>query len=432
MEKKIKVLTISDMPLSPSGVGTQTKYVCEALLKTGKFQIRSFGGAIKHPNYQPIKTNEYGEDWIMFPVDGYGNPDMLRSIIRQEKPDILWFMTDPRFFGWLWEMENEIRPLIPMVYYHVWDNYPYPTFNRKFYESNDFIATISKVTDDIVKTVAPTVKSQYIPHAVDSDIFRPIDDAEQLELIKKDLFGNYYDPEKFIFFWNNRNARRKQSGSLIFWFNDFLNKVGKDKACLVMHTDVKDQHGQDLQAIIEELGLTNGEVLFSQTKVPPSKLSLIYNIADCTVNISDAEGFGLATLESLSCGTPIIVSKTGGLQEQINTPESAEEFGVGLTPSSKAVIGSQSIPWIYEDRLNGEEVSNALETVFSMSKEERTRIGLAGRQHVMDNYNFETFNKTWVDAMTQLHEEEGSWETRKQTQRWVIEEIEGVQNESIG
>ena len=32
MEKKIKVFTISDMPLSPSGVGTQTKYVCEALL----------------------------------------------------------------------------------------------------------------------------------------------------------------------------------------------------------------------------------------------------------------------------------------------------------------------------------------------------------------------------------------------------------------
>jgi glycosyltransferase involved in cell wall biosynthesis len=430
MDKKIKVLTISDMPLSPSGVGTQTKYVCEALLKTGKFQVRSLGGAIKHPNYEPIKTKEYGDDWIMFPVDGYGNPEIIRSIIRQEKPDILWFMTDPRFFGWLWEMENEIRPLMPMVYYHVWDNYPYPTFNRKFYESNDLIATISKVTDDIVKTVAPTVKSQYIPHAVDSDIFRPIEDKEMLENVKKELFGEHYDPEKFIFFWNNRNARRKQSGSLIFWFNDFLNKVGKDKACLVMHTDVKDQHGQDLQAIINELGLTNGEVLFSQTKVQPEKLSLIYNISDCTINISDAEGFGLATLESLSCGTPIIVNKTGGLQEQITDGETV--FGVGLEPSSKAVIGSQSIPWIYEDRLNGEEVSAAMETIFSMSKEERTEIGLAGRQHVMNNYNFENFNKTWVDTLTQLHEEEGSWETRKHTQRWVLEEIVEEQNEGIG
>ena len=43
MDKKIKVLTLGDMPLSPSGVGTQTKYMCEALLKTGKFKIISFG-----------------------------------------------------------------------------------------------------------------------------------------------------------------------------------------------------------------------------------------------------------------------------------------------------------------------------------------------------------------------------------------------------
>jgi hypothetical protein len=39
MSKKIKVLTLSDHPLSPSGVGTQTKYVIEALLKSGKFAV---------------------------------------------------------------------------------------------------------------------------------------------------------------------------------------------------------------------------------------------------------------------------------------------------------------------------------------------------------------------------------------------------------
>jgi hypothetical protein len=55
---------------------------------------------------------------------------MIRSIIRNEKPDILWFMTDPRFWGWLWMIEHEIRALVPMVYYHVWDNYPPPQFNR--------------------------------------------------------------------------------------------------------------------------------------------------------------------------------------------------------------------------------------------------------------------------------------------------------------
>ncbi len=424
MDKKIKVLTISDMPLSPSGVGTQTRYVCEALLKTGKFQIRSLGGAIKHPKYDPIKTEQWGDDWIMFPVDGYGNQEVIRSIIRQEKPDILWFMTDPRFWGWLWEMENEIRPLMPMVYYHVWDNYPYPTFNKTKYESNDLIACISKVTDDIVKNVAPNTPSLYIPHAVNSEIFSPLEDDEQIQNFKKEIFGDFYDPNRFVFFWNNRNARRKQSGSLIFWFNDLLNKIGKDKACLVMHTEVKDPNGQDLQAIIEELGLTNGEVLFSQTKVDPIRLAMIYNIADCTINVSDAEGFGLATLESLSCGTPIIVNMTGGLQEQIKSVDGKSEFGIPVYPASKAIIGSQQIPWIYEDRLNGEEVVAAMEKMVNMDLAERKALGLAGREHVMKNYNFETFNNTWVDILTKLHEEEGSWETRKQEQRWTLEEIE--------
>ena len=145
-------------------------------------------------------------------------------------------------------------------------------------------------------------------------------------------------------------------------------------------------------------------------------------MTDCTINLADAEGFGLATLESLSCGTPIIVNKTGGLQEQVESEE--ELFGIGLNPSSKAIIGSQSIPWIFEDRLNGEEVVEALVTMYNMSKKEREALGLAGRNHVLKNYNFDTFNKTWVDALVKLHEEEGSWETRKQTQSWVMKEIE--------
>ena len=124
-EKRIKVLTISDHPLSPSGVGTQTKYIIEALLKSDKFDVVSLGGAIKHPDYKPMMTEEWKERWKIFPVDGYGTQDIVRSVIRNERPDILYFMTDPRFYGWLWEIEAEIRSLIPMVYYHVWDNYPY-------------------------------------------------------------------------------------------------------------------------------------------------------------------------------------------------------------------------------------------------------------------------------------------------------------------
>ena len=250
MDKKIKILTISDHPLSPSGVGTQTKYIIEGMLATGKYQFISFGGAIKHENHQPGKTEEWGDDWIIFPVDGYGTQDQVRSVLRTQRPDVIWFMTDPRFWQWLWEIEHEIRAQVPLVYYHVWDNHPAPAFNIPSYESNDYIACISKVTHDIVSTLVPQVKSGYVPHAVSSDVFQPLDES----IVKKFYEEHFPDEthgDKKIFFWNNRNARRKQSGTLIWWFNDFLNEVGKDKARLIMHTDPHDVHGQDLVKIIE-------------------------------------------------------------------------------------------------------------------------------------------------------------------------------------
>jgi glycosyltransferase involved in cell wall biosynthesis len=405
MSDKIKIFTISDHPLSPSGVGTQTKYIIEGMLKTGKYQFVSFGGAVQHPDHKPQKTEQWGEDWVIWPVDGYGNPDMVRGMINQQKPDILWFMTDPRFYDWLWNIENEIRVKVPMVYYHVWDNYPYPSFNRPKYLSNDHVACISKLTHDIVQTVAPEVSSSYIPHAVDADVFQALD-SQIIDTLREQKGFK----DKFTIFWNNRNARRKQSGTLIWWFKEFLDKVGQDKAILIMHTDVKDQHGQDLEAIIHQLGLTNGEVLFSREKVNSTDLAMMYNLADVTVNISDAEGFGLATLESLSCGTPIIVTLTGGLQDQITDGENW--FGVGIEPSSKAIIGSQQVPYIYEDRINKDDFINALVKLYEMSPTERREMGAAGRKFTQERFNFDTFVQTWDELFTEIHDKQGSWDTR--------------------
>ena len=339
MTKK-KILVLSDHPLSPSGVGTQTRYMIEALLKTGRYSFICLGGAMKHNDYQPQRVSPYEEDWIIYPVDGYGSHEIIRSIMQKERPDALWFMTDPRFYGWLWEIENEVRANIPMIYYHVWDNFPAPSFNGVFYRSTDKVACISKVTHKILQEVAPDVESCYLPHAVNNNIFQKYSSAEDKEKansIRQNII-NMSSPEnkndkKKIFFWNNRNARRKQSGTLIWWFKEWLDKVGHDQAMLLMHTDPRDQHGQDLPHLIQHLGVDQGQVLISSQKVPPEELAAMYNVADFTLNISDAEGFGLSTLESLSCGTPIIVNMTGGLQEQVTDGENW--FGYGIEPASK-------------------------------------------------------------------------------------------------
>jgi glycosyltransferase involved in cell wall biosynthesis len=421
-EKRIKVLTLGDMPLSTSGVGNQTKYMIEALLKSGKFEVFSLGGAMKHPQYQLIKTEEWGDLWKILPVDQFGTKEMVRSVVWREKPDIVWFMTDPRFWGWLWEMDTEIRQNVPMVYYHVWDNYPYPKFNKKFYESNDVIVSISKLTNDIVKNVAPDVELHHIPHAVDSDVFQKLND-EIIDKLREENKGpdgrNLSD--RFVVLFNSRNARRKHSGTLVFWFKEFLEKIGDDKAVLLMHTEPTDPNGPDLMQIVEDLDLDKGQVLFSRDKMDQQKIATLYNLADVTVNISDAEGFGLSCLESLACETPVIVQKTGGLQEQVT--DGVNEFGVGIEPSSKQVVGSQLVPYVMEDRLSKDDFLNAMTKLYEAGKEERAKLGKLGRKHVMKNYNFNDFNRSWVELMESIHQRHGSWKNRKNRQNWRNESL---------
>jgi glycosyltransferase involved in cell wall biosynthesis len=172
--------------------------------------------------------------------------------------------------------------------------------------------------------------------------------------------------------------------------------------------------------IMDECDMTNGETLLSIQKVPLEELAMLYNVADCTVNIADAEGFGLATLESLSCETPIIVNMTGGLQEQVT--DGNEYFGVGIEPSSKAVIGSQDVPYIYEDRVSKQDFIDALLKIYNMSQEEREELGRKGREHVLKNYGFEDYIDTWDKTLTKIHKEGGSWNNRKY-QSWKMMEI---------
>ena len=337
-------------------------------------------------------------------------------------------MTDPRFYEWLWEIENEIRANMPMIYYHVWDNFPAPHYNGKFYRSTDEVVCISKVTHEILKTVAPEVNSYYLPHAVNSNVFYKYNTTEKLAAVDSirqricvDTATTYKNPNKKIFFWNNRNARRKQSGTLIWWFKEFLDKVGHDKACLLMHTEPRDQHGQDLPLIIEHLGVDKGQVMISNNKVAPEELANMYNAADFTINISDAEGFGLATLESLSCGTPIIVNMTGGLQEQVT--DGNRWFGFGIKPASKTIIGSLQVPYIYEDRISQKDFNVALTSALELSDKRYKKMAMLGRSHVANNYNFEEFENSWVSLMDEIIERHGSWETRRGYKRWHLLEV---------
>ncbi len=69
-----------------------------------------------------------------------------------------------------------------------------------------------------------------------------------------------------------------------------------------------------LEALIRELKLETHVRLLGF--VPEADLASLYGAADCTLMPSlDLEGFGLATVESLACGTPVLGTRSGATPE---------------------------------------------------------------------------------------------------------------------
>ena len=109
--------------------------------------------------------------------------------------------------------------------------------------------------------MAPEVEHHYLPHAVDTSVYKSVSPNDVTRFRAQHLDSTYDD--RMIFFWNNRNTRRKQGGTLVWWFKEFLDEVGHDKACLIMHTNPKEKTGPDLEIVTNTAGLGQGQVLLS-------------------------------------------------------------------------------------------------------------------------------------------------------------------------
>jgi glycosyltransferase involved in cell wall biosynthesis len=414
MAKK-KILMLSDHALSTSGVGCQSRYLIDGLIKKGKWSVRQFGAAIKHTNYDVVRLSD---DFIIKPVDGFGTPDMLRQTLAVERPDVLLLFTDPRFFIWVWEMEDEIHQICPIAYWHVWDNLPVPKFNQVLYDSTDLINCHSHATYSYVKDMCPG-KTNFIPHALPEEIFHQIPNKDEVKRLKVQVLG---EPRKdqFVLFWVNRNAKRKRPNDILWAWQLFTQKVqekyGKKDVCLLMHTQPDDQEGPNLYATSEMMGIQD-TVVFSPERIDFAKMNVLHNISDACINISYAEGFGLATLEAMQCGKPIVALKTGGLTRQVVDHRDGTENGVALPVEMQSLVGSQQVPYIYEDYCSAETTANAILKLYEMSPNEREALGQKARSYALSEFSLQKTIDDWDATLTDLTE---NWRSNKST--WRITE----------
>lgn len=392
---------ISDHPLSTSGVGTQARWLINGLVNTGKYSFRCFGGAIKHDNYEIVAVDP---DFIIKPTNGFGDKNLLRKTLAQVRPDALMLFTDPRFFIWIWEMADEIQQICPITYWHLWDNTPWPEFNRVLYDSTDLINCINWPTYQMVKERFPE-KTNYIPHAVPKDLFKPIPKHEARDF-KIKLLGRER-ADHFTVLYVSRNARRKMPADILKSWQMFLEqlkqKYGHTNATIVMHCDPLDQEGTNLHSVVDMLGISQN-LIFSKDRIGFEDMRILYNLCDTIVNRSSNEGFGLPTLEAMMCGKPIIALKTGGLTRQVEDIDTGEQYGIALEPEVKSMVGNLMIPYIYEDFVSHKTLMNAFMKMYEMGPEQREALGQKAMTHAHKDYDLNAVVAEWDRTLTQTIE----------------------------
>ena len=456
MSKK-KILLMSDDLRMTSGVGTMSKeFVLGTIQHYDWVQI---GGAITHPEEGKIVTMDEDvrkmtgvEDakLTIYPISGYGSQELLREIVSREKPDAIMHYTDPRFWRWLYEMEHEIRQVMPSFYYNIWDDWPAPQYNEFFYESCDLIMNISKQTVAIVNDVwtkNPPEDWQvtYIPHGINEKYFYPIsifdEEYKQVESMKKQLTAD--TDIEYVIFYNNRNIRRKSPGDVVLAFKTFCDMLPKeeaDKCCLLMHTQPRDENGTDLPAVASTI-CPEYKVYFSDKKLEPNQLNYLYNIADVTLNIASNEGFGLGTCESLMAGTPIIVNVTGGLQDQCgfkykdklltykdydwvkslhddrkwanNEDLTWGDWVKPVWPSNRSMVGSIPTPYIFDDRCRFDDAAQAIKDWYDEGPEKRQKLGTEGHKFVMSDEAMMSATAMCQNFMDHMDTAFEKWKPRK-------------------
>ena len=408
-----KILLLADDLRHLSGVGCMSR---EIVLGTAQhYNWVQIGGSSQNPDAGKIidvsksVNEETGlEDAYVkiIPCNGYGDMGLVRQVLELEKPDAIMIFTDPRYWVWLFNNEREIRQQIPIIYLNIWDDLPYPVYNRQFYESCDALFAISKQTLNINRVVLGEKGEhkvlRYIPHGV-SKLFKPLEGTEEIMgKLRKQIWGE--TEPKFKLFYNARNLGRKHTGDIIMAWRHFCDSIGPDqsKDCeLILRTEVVDNAGTDLGAIVR--AFCNPEtckIKFINNKISTEELNALYNLCDGVILASSNEGWGLSLTEALNTGKMIIAPVTGGMQDQMrfedengNWIDFTKDFpsnhtggyskhgswAIPVWPSNRSLAGSPATPYIYDDRVTIEDLAEAIAQLYEMEPEERQRRGMEGR-----------------------------------------------------
>lgn len=303
--KKLVISWFSNAPWVPTGYGNQTKLSVPRLKALGhEISITSFYGLEGAPiewdgiHVFPRAMHPYGQDIIGATAASVG-ADILITLL-----DAFVIEADniPPTIGWY--------PWFPV------DHEPMPV---------DVMASVRRSRKAIVyskfakrEAEACDMDVYYVPHGVDTAVFRPADRLEARKAIGA-------PPDAFMVGMvaaNKGNPPRKAFFEQIAAFAA-LHKKHPD-TILYLHTqDGTRPHPErvDLVAYSRVVGLVPGKDVFFPDQYMltlgynDAYMRMAYSAMDVLTNVSCGEGFGIPIVEAQACGTPVIVGDWTSMPE---------------------------------------------------------------------------------------------------------------------
>jgi len=204
----------------------------------------------------------------------------------------------------IYDMTTLIHPEIyPSIDVWYWRTIQKRTLNK----AKKIIAISNNTAEDIRRIYnLPDDKISVIFPAI-ADHFRPAPTENILHVLDR-----YNIPDRYIIHVG-RIDKKKNLTMLVRAFARYLDRNLSDVNLVLVGEDYAKSLDTKLRPTIKELGLEE-KVIFTG-KVPDDDLPALYSGAFATVFPSIHEGFGLAPIEAMACGCPVIGHSAGAFKE---------------------------------------------------------------------------------------------------------------------
>jgi glycosyltransferase involved in cell wall biosynthesis len=83
-----------------------------------------------------------------------------------------------------------------------------------------------------------------------------------------------------------------------------------------------------------------------------------------------------------------------------------------------SLVGSQTVPYIYEDYASVDKIADALMEMFELGPDGRRKLGLKAKRYVEEEFSHEKTIDLWHNTMKDTVE---NWRDRRK--RWICETI---------